>query len=129
MRVITSSEHAKAIPGYLIDAFVSSLDGELTNLRSRSNYRNALRAVERYLFDEMLVMEEIDSEVVQDARDWLLSEYSTGTARNCFSIFGSFLSWFEGLGGGGAYAASVVGMSAVIRYDSDVDEDTAAIEG
>lgn len=28
MRVITSNEHAKAIPGYLIDAFVSSLDGE-----------------------------------------------------------------------------------------------------
>lgn len=57
MRVITSNEHAKAIPGYLIDAFVSSLDGELMNPRSRSNYRNALRAVERYLFDEMLVMD------------------------------------------------------------------------
>lgn len=50
MRISTSSEHAKAIPGYLIDAFVSSLDGELTNPRSRSNYRNALRAVERVPF-------------------------------------------------------------------------------
>lgn len=50
MRVITSSEHAKAIPGYLIDAFVSSLGGELTNPRSRSNHGNALRAVERVPF-------------------------------------------------------------------------------
>lgn len=104
MRVITSNEHAKAIPGYLIDAFVSSLDGELINPRSRSNYRNAIRAVERYLFDEMLVMEEIDSGIVQDVRDWLLSEYSPGTAWNYFSVFRSFLSWFEGLGGGAYYA-------------------------
>ena len=110
MRVITSNEHAKAIPGYLIDAFVSSLDGELMNPRSRSNYRNALRAVERYLFDEMLVMEEIDSGIVQDVRDWLLSEYSPGTARNYFSVFRSFLSWFEGLGGGGAHTASRLSM-------------------
>lgn len=110
MRVITSNEHAKAIPGYLIDAFVSSLDGELINPRSRSNYRNALRAVERYLFDEMLVMEEIDSGIVQDVRDWLLSEYSPGTARNYFSVFRSFLSWFEGLGGGGAHTASRLSM-------------------
>lgn len=50
MRAVTSSEHAKAIPGYPIDAFVSSLDGEMTNPRSRSNYRNALRAVERVPF-------------------------------------------------------------------------------
>ncbi len=110
MRVITSNEHAKAIPGYLIDAFVSSLDGELINPRSRSNYRNALRAVERYLFDEMLVMEEIDSGIVQDVRDWMLSEYSPGTARNYFSVFRSFLSWFEGLGGGGAHTASRLSM-------------------
>lgn len=136
MRVITSNEHAKAIPGYLIDAFVSSLDGELINPRSRSNYRNAIRAVERYLFDEMLVMEEIDSGIVQDVRDWLLSEYSPGTARNYFSVFRSFLSWFEGLGGGGAHTASRLSMPshdasgvAVLTEDQAFSVMSAATDG
>lgn len=136
MRVITSNEHAKAIPGYLIDAFVSSLDGESINPRSRSNYRNALRAVERYLFDEMLVMEEIDSGIVQDVRDWLLSEYSPGTARNYFSVFRSFLSWFEGLGGGGAHTASRLSMPshdasgvAVLTEDQAFSVMSAATDG
>lgn len=56
MRISTSSEHAKTIPRCLIDAFVSPLEGELMNPRSKSNYRNALRAVERFLFGEILVM-------------------------------------------------------------------------
>ena len=136
MRVVTSNEHAKAIPGYLIDAFVASLDGELMNPRSRSNYRNALRAVERYLFDEMLVMEEIDSGIVQDVRDWLLSEYSPGTARNYFSVFRSFLSWFEGLGGGGAHTASRLSMPshdasgvAVLTEDQASSVMSAATDG
>lgn len=49
------------------------------NPRSKSNYRNALRAVERFLFGEMLVMRGIDSGIEQDVRNRLLSEYSLGT--------------------------------------------------
>lgn len=79
MRISTSSEHAKTIPRCLIDAFVSPLEGELMNPRSKSNYRNALRAVERFLFGEMLVMRGIDSGIAQDVRNRLLSEYSLGT--------------------------------------------------
>ena len=79
MRISTSSEHAKTIPRCLINAFVSPLEGELMNPRSKSNYRNELRAVERFLFGEMLVMRGINSGIVQDVRDQLLSEYSLGT--------------------------------------------------
>ena len=79
MRISTSSEHAKTIPRCLIDAFGSPLEGELMNPRSKSNYRNALRAVERFLFGEMLVMRGIDSGIAQDVRNRLLSEYSLGT--------------------------------------------------
>lgn len=79
MRISTSSEHAKTIPRCLIDAFVSPLESELMNPRSKSNYRNALRAVERFLFGEMLVMRGIDSGIAQDVRNRLLSVYSLGT--------------------------------------------------
>ena len=78
MRISTSSEHAKTIPRCLIDAFVSPLDGELMN--PKPNYRNAPRAVERFLFGEMFIMRGIDSGIAQDLRDWLLSERSPGTA-------------------------------------------------
>lgn len=78
MRISTSSEYAKTIPRCPIDAFASPLDGELMN--PKPNYRNAPRAVERFLFGEMLVMRGIDSEIAQDLRDWLLSERSPGTA-------------------------------------------------
>ena len=40
----------------------------------------------------MLVMKGIDSGIVPDVRDWLLSEYAPGTARNHFNVFRSFLS-------------------------------------
>ena len=57
-----------------IDAFVSSLGRrELMNPRSKSNYRNALRAVERLLFGEMLVMC-IDSGIAQTSGT-AVSEY------------------------------------------------------
>ena len=79
MRISTSSEHAKTIPRCLIDAFASPLESKLMNPRPKSNYRNALRAVERFLFGEMLVMRGIDSGIAQDVRNRLLSVYSLGT--------------------------------------------------